>query len=142
IHWVSARHAVPCEVRLYDRLFTDPDPEAVEDADFRSRLNPHSLDVIPRAWIEPAAAGMEAGTHVQFERLGYFTTDIVDSRADALVFNRTVTLRDTWAKVSAGAAAPADGRPDRRRKRAAPEPSAADPGPRATIAARDAALEG
>jgi glutaminyl-tRNA synthetase len=114
LHWVSAGHAVACEVRLYDRLFSDPDPEAGADADFRARLNPESLVVIDRAFIEPSVAGAEPGARFQFERLGYFTTDIVDSRRDALVFNRTVTLRDTWAKVAPGGASKkSDGRPDR-----------------------------
>ncbi|HEX6307555.1 MAG TPA: glutamine--tRNA ligase/YqeY domain fusion protein [Longimicrobiales bacterium] len=141
IHWVSAAHAVPCEVRLYDRLFTEPDPEAGADADFRARLNPHSLVVTERALIEPSVAGAEAGAHFQFERLGYFTTDRVDSRPDALVFNRTVTLRDTWAKVAPGAVKQSDGRPDRRPK-AAPKSAPEQREPRVVTVERDAALEG
>jgi glutaminyl-tRNA synthetase len=113
LHWVSAPHAVPCEVRLYDRLFIDPDPEASGDADFRSRLNPESLVTIEQAWIEPSVAGAEAGSRFQFERLGFFSVDAVDSTADALVFNRTVALRDTWAKVAPGAPKSSPGRPDR-----------------------------
>ncbi|HSJ33409.1 MAG TPA: glutamine--tRNA ligase/YqeY domain fusion protein [Longimicrobiales bacterium] len=113
LHWVSARHAVPCEVRLYDRLFTAADPEAGPDADFRAHLNPHSLIRIERAFVEPSVAGAEAGARFQFERLGYFTADIIDSKPHALVFNRTVTLRDTWAKVAPGASGQSDGRPDR-----------------------------
>jgi glutaminyl-tRNA synthetase len=114
IHWVSAAHAVPCEVRLYDRLFRVPDPEADDDADFRTHLNPDSLVVIPRAWIEPSVARDTPGSRYQFERLGYFISDVVDSRPGALVFNRTITLRDTWAKL-AGDASVTDGRPQRDR---------------------------
>jgi glutaminyl-tRNA synthetase len=116
LHWVSAAHALPCEVRLYDRLFTVPDPEADEARDFRSFLNPESLVVADDARIEPSVAGGGPGALYQFERLGFFTADEPDSRPDALVFNRTVTLRDTWArKVSAGDGASA-GRPDRRHR--------------------------
>src|SRR5687768_4411856 len=92
IHWVSADHAAPCEVRLYDRLFSTPDPDQVED--FRDVLNPDSLMVVSGALIEPSARNDPPGSRYQFERLGYFCSDGVDSRADALVFNRTVTLRD------------------------------------------------
>jgi glutaminyl-tRNA synthetase len=113
LHWVSARHAVPCQVRLYDRLFTHPDPESGGDADFRARLNPQSLVTIEQAWLEPSVASADPGARFQFERLGYFTVDTVDSTADALVFNRTVTLRDTWAKVAPGASGTSAGRPDR-----------------------------
>jgi glutaminyl-tRNA synthetase len=124
LHWVSAAHAVPCEVRLYDRLFTEPDPEADDDTDFREHLNPHSLDVVARAWAEASLAGAEPGARFQFERLGYFMTDLADSRSDALVFNRTVTLRDTWAKLSSDAEKKqSDGRPDR--SRSGRDPSAA-----------------
>ncbi|HEU0076269.1 MAG TPA: glutamine--tRNA ligase/YqeY domain fusion protein, partial [Longimicrobiaceae bacterium] len=105
IQWVSAEHGVPCEVRLYDRLFTVPDPEARE-GDFKDYLNPGSLVVVSGAMIEPGVRDDPAGSRYQFERLGYFCSDVVDSRPDALVFNRTVTLRDTWAK-SAAAPAPA-----------------------------------
>ncbi len=96
IHWVSAEHAIPCEVRLYDRLFTVPDPDG-EEGDFRTYLNPDSLVVAKGALIEPSVADDPADTRYQFERLGYFWRDPVDSREDALVFNRTVTLRDTWS---------------------------------------------
>jgi len=108
IHWVSAAHAVPCEVRLYDRLFTEPDPEAAagEDGDFKDFLNPDSLVVIKDARIEPSARDTAPGTHYQFERLGYFFADPEDSAPGKLVFNRVVTLRDTWAKkAGAGAGA-------------------------------------
>ena len=113
IHWVSAAHAVPCEVRLYDRLFTVPDPEAAagEDGDFTEFLNPQSLVVVKDARIEPSVRDAAPGTHFQFERLGYFFTDPVDSAPGALVFNRVVTLRDTWAKkagAQAGAGAKAE----------------------------------
>jgi glutaminyl-tRNA synthetase len=116
VQWVSAAHAVPCEVRLYDRLFTEPDPEADEGVDFTARLNPDSLVTVTTALIEPSVAGTEPGAHFQFERLGYFVSDIVDSRPDRLVFNRTVTLRDTWSKIAPDAERkPSPGRPDRAR---------------------------
>jgi glutaminyl-tRNA synthetase len=100
IHWVSAPHALDAEVRLYDRLFSVPDPDAVpEGQDFVAALNPESLVTIKGAKIEPSVAKDPAGTRYQFERTGYFMTDPVDSRERALVFNRTVTLRDSWAKV-------------------------------------------
>ena len=100
LHWVSAAHAVPVEVRLYDRLFTVEDPEAVpEGKTFLDNLNPHSLDVLRDALAEPSLAGAAPGTRVQFERLGYFVVD-PDSRPGALVFNRTVSLRDTWARLA------------------------------------------
>ena len=90
IHWVSARHALDCEVRHYERLFTRPDPMAAEN--FLDTINPHSLTTITGAKTEPAAAA-EAGTVYQFERLGYYAVD-PDSTADRPVFNRTVELRD------------------------------------------------
>jgi len=100
IHWVSARHALDAEVRLYDKLFTVPDPEAVgEGQEFTDTLNPDSLVVVPGAKIEPSVAKDPIGTRYQFERTGYFISDTVDSTRDRLVFNRTVTLRDSWAKV-------------------------------------------
>jgi len=102
VHWLSAAHALPCEVRLYDRLFSVPEPDAglVEDDDFTTRLNPESLLVIERAFVEPAVEGDPPETRYQFERTGYFVSDRFDSKPDALVFNRTVTLRDSWAKIS------------------------------------------
>ena len=104
IHWVSARHALDCELRLYDRLFTIPDPEATTDGkDFMSVLNPDSLVVIRGAKVEPSTAGDPAGTRYQFERTGYFISDEIDSKPGALVFNRTVTLRDSWVKEQAKA---------------------------------------
>jgi len=100
IHWVSAEHAVPAEVRLYDRLFTQPDPDAVpEDQDFTASLNPESLVVLKDARIEPSVQHDPPGSRYQFERQGYFMSDAVDSKPGALVFNRTVQLRDTWAKL-------------------------------------------
>jgi glutaminyl-tRNA synthetase len=99
IHWVSAPHALDCELRLYDRLFAVPDPDAVpEGRDFVSALNPESL-ITRRGKIEPSVAADAPGTRYQFERVGYFISDPVDSRPGALVFNRTVGLRDSWAKV-------------------------------------------
>jgi len=100
LHWVSANHAVPAEVRLYDRLFTVPDPENVaEGKTFLDSLNPASLDVVRECQLEPSLASATPGLRVQFERLGYFSVD-PDSRPGALVFNRTVSLRDTWAKIA------------------------------------------
>jgi glutaminyl-tRNA synthetase len=99
IHWVSAQHALDCEFRLYDRLFAVPDPDALpEGRDFVSALNPQSL-VSLRGKVEPSVATDSPGARYQFERVGYFISDPVDSREGALVFNRTVGLRDSWAKV-------------------------------------------
>jgi len=98
LHWVSAAHAVPAEVRLYDYLFTRPDPGSGSRA-LEDDLNPDSEQVV-FGYVEPALADAEPGETVQFERLGYFCAD-VDSRPGALVFNRTLTLKDTWAKVQA-----------------------------------------
>jgi len=94
LHWVSARHALPAEVRLYDRLFTVPEPDAVEGRDFREFLNPDSLRTVT-ACVEPSLADFAPEQPLQFERLGYFCVD-ADSRPGALVFNRTATLRDGW----------------------------------------------
>ena len=96
IHWVSAARGVDAEVRLYDRLFTVADPEA-GDAEFTASLNPDSLIVIADAKVEPSVLADPAGTKYQFERTGYFVKD-VDSTPARPVFNRTVTLRDSWAK--------------------------------------------
>ena len=98
IHWVSAAHAVDAEVRLYDRLFTSEDP-ADGGRDPLSDLNPHSLEILPHAKVEPALASADRGTRFQFERQGYFCVDS-DSTPGRPVFNRTVTLKDTWAKIS------------------------------------------
>jgi glutaminyl-tRNA synthetase len=100
IHWVSASHALDCELRLYDRLFTAPNPDALpEGQDFIVALNPASLVTVPGAKIEPSVANDPPGTPYQFERTGYFISDPVDSRPGHLVYNRTVALRDSWAKV-------------------------------------------
>ena len=98
IHWVSARHAISTEVRLYGTLFTDEDPLRHEGRDFTEFLNPASLEVVPGAWVEPSLAGAAPGSRFQFERLGYFCVD-PDSKPDRLVVNRSVTLRDSWAKL-------------------------------------------
>ena len=98
LHWVSAASAVPAEVRLYDHLYTRPDPGASDD--LLADLNPNSETVLTGAFVEPSLAGAEPGATVQFERLGYFAAD-PDSRPGQLVFNRTLTLKDTWAKVQA-----------------------------------------
>ncbi|TLU67486.1 glutamine--tRNA ligase [Thalassotalea litorea] len=98
IHWVSASESLDAEVRLYDRLFTVPNPASEED--FHSVLNPESLTVIKGAKVEPYLATSEAEKAFQFERQGYFCLDSKDGSADNLVFNRTVGLRDTWAKIS------------------------------------------
>ena len=99
IHWVSAQHAIDAEVRLYENLFSKEDPGDVpEGQDFTVNLNPNSLEVITNAKLEPSLASAKAGDRYQFERLGYFCADL-DSKPGALVFNRTVPLRDTWAKI-------------------------------------------
>ncbi|MBI3768755.1 MAG: glutamine--tRNA ligase/YqeY domain fusion protein [Deltaproteobacteria bacterium] len=99
LHWVSAPHAIDAEVRLYDRLFTVEDPEAGKDgADYLALLNPGALERVTGTKLEPSLAGVAPGARYQFERQGYFCVD-PDSRAGALVFNRTVSLRDTWAKI-------------------------------------------
>ena len=100
IHWVSAAHAVPVEIRLYDRLLSVADPAAEKDRDYREFLNPESLEVLANALVEPGLAEAAAGETFQFERLGYFSVDSKDSQPDKLVFNRSVTLRDTWAKIA------------------------------------------
>jgi glutaminyl-tRNA synthetase len=98
LHWVSADHAMDAEVRLYDKLFTIPDPAGQKDKDFKEFLNPDSLEVLPSCKIEPAAGKLKPMDRIQFERLGYFCVD-PDSSDEKLVFNRTVGLRDTWAKI-------------------------------------------
>ncbi len=101
IHWVSALHALPVEVRLYDRLFTDPDPDGHENRDFLDFLNPESLTVV-QGWIEPSVRDCPPETRYQFERLGYFCSDRYEHRpGERLVFNRTVSLKDSWAKAQA-----------------------------------------
>jgi glutaminyl-tRNA synthetase len=99
IHWVSAAHAVPAEVRLYDRLFVKEDPEDVDEGqDFLANLNPHSLDVLGGCQVEPSLATAKAGDICQFERQGYFCVD-PDTTNGTLVFNRSVSLRDEWARI-------------------------------------------
>ena len=97
IHWVSAEHAIEAEVRLYNHLFTKENPEAGGD-DFKSNINHDSLEVLPDCYMEPSLKDAQPGSRYQFERLGYFCVD-PDSTAEKPVFNRTVTLRDTWAKI-------------------------------------------
>jgi glutaminyl-tRNA synthetase len=99
LHWLSAKHAVDAEVRLYDNLFTKENPENVEDGqDFTSNLNPKSLETLNCSKVEPSLKDATPLDRIQFERLGYFCLD-PDSSRDELIFNRTVTLRDTWAKI-------------------------------------------
>lgn len=97
IHWLSAAHALNAEVRMYDRLFAAEDPGSFDD--FREALNPNSLTIIPNAKVEQSLAEAASGTVVQFERKGYFCVDSKDSRPGALVFNLTIGLRDSWAKI-------------------------------------------
>jgi glutaminyl-tRNA synthetase len=97
IHWVSARHAVDAEVRLYDRLFTVEEPGG---DDWLAQLNPRSLERLTGCKVEPSLAAAPPGSRWQFERLGYFCADPVDTRPGAPVFNRTVTLRDAWARIA------------------------------------------
>jgi glutaminyl-tRNA synthetase len=99
IHWVSAAHAADAEVRIYDNLFTKVNPDEVaEGQDFLSNLNPNSLEVLADCKVEPGLREAEVGARYQFERLGYFCVD-PDSSEDKLVFNRTIGLKDTWAKI-------------------------------------------
>jgi len=100
IHWVSAPHALGADVRLYDTLFTVPKPDEAED--LKSVLNPRSLEALRDCRVEPALAGAPPGSRYQFERQGYFCVDSRDSAPGRLVFNRTVSLRDTWAKIERG----------------------------------------
>jgi glutaminyl-tRNA synthetase len=95
IHWVSAPHAVRAEIRLYENLFPMPKPDEAED--WKQNINPNSLRVI-QGYVEPSLAGAEPGSRYQFERSGYFVVD-PDSTPERRVFNRTVTLRDTWGKI-------------------------------------------
>jgi glutaminyl-tRNA synthetase len=100
LHWVSARHAISAQVRLYDHLFAKENPNEVEDGkDFTAYLNPTSMEILNDCKLEPSLAAAKPSSLYQFERLGYFCLDAKDSTPDAPVFNRTVTLRDTWAKI-------------------------------------------
>jgi glutaminyl-tRNA synthetase len=98
IHWVSAAHATACPVRLYDRLFSVAHPDTDKEIDFKKFLNPDSMKVLENCMVEPTLTDMEPGTRVQFERQGYFCLDRIDSKKGRPVFNRVVTLRDSWAK--------------------------------------------
>ncbi len=98
LHWVSAAHAIKAEVRLYDHLFLKENPDDDKDVDFKTHLNPNSLKTLS-SFVEPSLADAKPGSRYQFERLGYFCVDPVESSGKSLVFNRTVTLRDTWAKI-------------------------------------------
>jgi glutaminyl-tRNA synthetase len=99
LHWVSASHALEAEVRLYDHLFSKEDPDDVtEGEDFKSNLNSNSLEILSSCRVEPSLSKAEPGSRFQFERMGYFCVD-PDSSEDKVVFNRTVTLRDPWAKI-------------------------------------------
>ncbi len=98
LHWVSASHAVKAEVRLYDRLFIDEAPDAHKDKDFKDFINPNSLEINTNAYVEPSLQQANVGDRFQFQRLGYFNIDD-DSTPEHLVFNRTVPLRDSWAKI-------------------------------------------
>jgi glutaminyl-tRNA synthetase len=97
---VSAAHAIEAEVRLYDHLFANADPSGdQEEVDFTASLNPQSLEILRSCRVEPSLAGAAPGSRYQFERLGYFCVDAVDTATDSLVFNRTATLRDTLARI-------------------------------------------
>ncbi len=103
LHWISVKHAKKAEVRLYDHLFTRRDPNDVgEGVDYKINLNPNSLEILPSCYIEPGLKNASVGTKYQFERLGYFCVDSIDSTDEKLVFNRTVSLRDTWEKIDKG----------------------------------------
>ena len=105
IHWVSAAHAIEAEVRLYDHLFSKENPEDVaENTDYKANLNPRSLETLTECRVEPSLAGASAGSRYQFERQGYFCVD-PESTDEKPVFNRTVGLRDTWAKLQQAQAA-------------------------------------
>jgi glutaminyl-tRNA synthetase len=99
IHWVSAEHALEAEVRVYDRLFNDPEPDSnMHEQDWKEFLNPDSRQILNNAKLEPSLVTAAAGDQFQLERLGYFNVDVKDSAAGKPVFNRTITLRDSWAK--------------------------------------------
>ena len=99
IHWVNIKDAVDCEVRLYDRLFTVEDPAGEKEKDYKELINPDSLKIISNAKLEPFVKNSKPGDKFQFERLGYFCVDTKHTTEAKLVFNRTVTLKDTWAKT-------------------------------------------
>ena len=97
LHWVSAKYAVDAEIRVYDRLFNDENPQGHKDIDFKEFINPDSLKIMKNCKLEPSLAKVVEGDKFQFQRLGYFCVD-KDSTAENLVFNRTVALRDSWKK--------------------------------------------
>ena len=97
IHWVAADHAIPAEVRLYDRLFRVPEPK---DENYTADLNPDSLTILAGCYVEAGLKDTAPGTGYQFERIGYFCADLKDSRPGKPVFNRIVPLRDSWAKIA------------------------------------------
>ncbi len=99
IHWVSAKKAIKAEVRLYDRLFSAANPEGEEGKDFKEFINPNSLEILNTSLLEPSLQNAKPGEKFQFERLGYFCVDTKYSAAGSPVFNRIVTLRDSWAKI-------------------------------------------
>jgi glutaminyl-tRNA synthetase len=100
LHWVSAEHSIPAEVRLYEHLFLKENPNEVEEGKtFTDYVNPRSLEVLKNCRVEPGLKDVKPGDRCQFERLGYFCADLEDTAPGAPVFNRTVTLRDTWAKI-------------------------------------------
>ncbi|MCX5870888.1 MAG: glutamine--tRNA ligase/YqeY domain fusion protein [Deltaproteobacteria bacterium] len=99
IHWVSAAHAISCPVRLYDRLFLAENPDADKNVDFKEHLNPNSLTILDSCMFEPSLGQAQPGESFQFERNGYFCSDLIDSQPGAPVFNRTVTLKDSWTKT-------------------------------------------
>jgi glutaminyl-tRNA synthetase len=101
LHWVSAVHAVNAEVRLYDRLFSHEDPAGQKDHDYREYLNPGSLKVLKNCKVEPSLSSAKKLEKFQFQRLGYFCVD-PDSTSSGLIFNRTVSLKDTWGKMNKG----------------------------------------
>jgi len=100
IHWVSVQHGLNTEVRLYDRLFNVANPLADKQADYLDFLNPESLEVVPEAVVEPSVSIAKPGDFFQFERVGYFTIDEESEDPQRPVFNRTVSLRDSWAKIN------------------------------------------
>jgi glutaminyl-tRNA synthetase len=100
LHWVSATHAVSAQVRLYEHFFVKENPNEVEDGkDFTAYINPNSLEILANCMVEPSLSEAKPGSRYQFERLGYFCVDAKDSAEGSLLFNRTVTLRDTWARI-------------------------------------------
>ncbi len=132
IHWVSADQSIPIEARLYDRLFSDPDPE-VGVEDFHENLNPDSLELLSESRLEPSVADSAPGTHYQFERVGYFVRDAAETEDGRPAFNRTVTLRDTWARRQAQGATGARGGGEKRQGAESMEPPGS--GERATTTA-------